>query len=285
MNARAAIAEYLGSCRARNLAPRTITWYGFLLGKFNGEFTDLPADPAAVERFLGGVAGGDETRHGYYRALRAFYRWAVERHQVADPMNRIAAPRRRKKTRQYLSTEETGWLLATPMEPRDRALVILLLDTGIRIGEALNLVAADILGDVLLVDGKTGQREVPVSPEAREQLLQLADRGPIFRGMKGKMTASGAYRVVRNALARAGITTRKRGPHVLRHTFGRLYILAGGDLVSLQRILGHSNIKTTEIYAELDLRDITAQHHRFSPLKTALAGAQAGLWKEPTPRF
>jgi integrase/recombinase XerD len=109
----------------------------------------------------------------------------------------------------------------------------------------------------------------------------LVDEGLVVLGTKGRMTQSGAYRVVKTALARAGINARKRGPHMLRHTFGRQYIMAGGDLVSLSRILGHTNIKTTEIYADLDLRDITIQHRRFTPLKAALAGAQSILWNRP----
>jgi integrase/recombinase XerD len=176
---------------------------------------------------------------------------------------------------------ELGWLLAAPASPRDRALVNLLVDTGLRIGEALHLNREDVLEESVLVDGKTGEREVPISGETRRQLRELVHHGAIFLGTKGRMTQSGAYRVVRTALARAGIHARKRGPHTLRHTFGRQYILAGGDLVSLQRILGHTDIGTTKIYAELDLRDITAQHRRFTPLKSALAGAQSLLWSRP----
>jgi integrase/recombinase XerD len=278
------IKRYLESCRARNLSAKTIAWYGWLLGKYCRTYKELPTDPAAVEKFLATVPGGDETRHGYYRALRALYNWTCGtekkpgRYKLPSPMTKVLAPRRKKKTRWYLSTTELGWLMATPLSPRDRTLVMVLIDTGIRIGEALNLAREDVQKDTLLVDGKTGPREVPVSPETREKLMELAAKGFVFQGVKGRMTHSGAYRTVRLALRRAGIPAKKWGPHTLRHTFGRHYILAGGDLVSLQRILGHTNIKTTQIYAEMDLRDITLQHHRFTPLKLALDGAQAIFW-------
>jgi len=281
MNTRTLINEFLTSGRARGLATATISWYACLLGKFCRRWKELPEDPAMVEAFLGELAAGAETRHGYFRALRAFYRWAAARHGVKDAMLQLVAPRRRPRVPYSLTLAELGWLLAAPASLRDRALVNLLVDTGLRIGEALNLAREDIQEDIILVDGKTGEREVPLSGETRRLLQELVHHGPIFLGTKGRMTKSGAYQVVKTALARAGINARKHGPHTLRHTFGRQYIMAGGDLVSLKRILGHTNIKTTEIYAELDLRDITAQHRRFTPLKSALAGAQAVLWSRP----
>jgi integrase/recombinase XerD len=165
-----------------------------------------------------------------------------------------------------------AWLLALPLNPRDKVLILLLVDTGIRIGEALNMTFGDIQDTFILVNGKTGEREVPISPDVRELLLNLGQRGHIFKGTKGPLQQSGAYRVVKKTFQLAGIPAKKWGAHTLRHTFGRQYIMAGGDLVSLQRIMGHANISTTRIYAELDLRDITIQHHKFSPIRTAQAG-------------
>jgi len=279
MKTRAAVQEFILSRKAMGLSPRTIAWYRWLLEAFSRMNPELPQDPGTIEQFLGALNASDETRHGYFRALRAFYRWLCRRRQLANPMGDIGAPRRRKKTPWSLTTAELGWLLACPLSPRDRALICLLIDTGIRIAEALGLVRDDILEETIIVLGKTGQREVPLSPETRAQLMDLQHAaGRIFTGQRGRLTESGAYRIVRLAFRSAGITARKWGPHTLRHTFGRQYIMAGGDLVSLQRILGHSDIKTTRIYAELDLRDVTAQHHRFTPLKMALAGAQMAIW-------
>lgn len=175
-----------------------------------------------------------------------------------------------------LSVPELGCLLAAPLQRRDRALVELLVDTAVRATEAISLEREDILDETIMVCGKTGQREVPISASVRRQLLALCpdDRQVIFLGTKGSLSRSTAYRIIRRALASAGISGKKVGPHVLRHTFGRQYIMAGGDLVSLQRIMGHADIKTTRIYAELDLRDVTHQHHRFTPLKSALVAAQ-----------
>lgn len=278
MRTRTAIQQFLASRKAMGLSPRTITWYRALLEPFSRMNGRLPEDPGSIEGFLGALNASDETRHGYYRALRAFYRWISRRHALANPIDDIGVPRRRKKTPWSLTMAELGFLLVAPLSARDRTLICLLIDTGIRIGEAMNLVRDDILEETIIVSGKTGEREVPISAETKEQLLSLGE-SPLFQGTKGPLTRSGAYRIVHVAMVRAGISARKWGPHTLRHTFGRQYILAGGDLVSLQRIMGHSDIKTTRIYAELDLRDVTHQHHRFTPLKIALAGSQVEMWR------
>lgn len=282
MTTRTLICEFLASRKARGLSPKTIAWYRALLEPFSRMCPSLPQDPGTIEGFLGALNASDETRHGYYRALRAFYRWISRRRGMPNPMDDIGAPRRRKKTPWSLTVAELGFLLAIPLSPRDRALVDLLVDTGVRVTEAVNLVRDDILEETIIVSGKTGEREVPISRETKEQLLSLGE-SPIFQGTRGRLTRSGAYRIVHLALKKAGIPARKWGPHTLRHTFGRQYIMAGGDLVSLQRILGHSDIKTTRIYVELDLRDVTIQHHRFTPLKLALRGSGMGHFEGATP--
>lgn len=278
MNTRNLVNEFILSRRSKGLRPGSIIWYTCMLGRFTRAYKVLPQTPGAIEGFLGAIEGSDETRHGYYRAVRCFYRWTCRRQAIADPMVEMQAPRRRKKTLAYLTTAELSALIALPMAPRERALISLLVDTGVRISEALGLAREDVQEETIIVDGKTGQREVPLSSEVRELLLSLAPKGHLFFGTKGQLGYTGAFHIVRNALRRVGVRTNKWGPHVLRHTFGRQYILAGGDLVSLQRILGHSNISTTRIYADLDLRDILVQHHKFSPLRGALAGAQSVLW-------
>jgi integrase/recombinase XerD len=278
MNTRNPVNDFILSRRSRGLAPSTVIWYTSMLGRFARAYKVLPEAPGAIEGFLGSIAGSDETRHGYYRAVSSFYRWTSRRQGFTNPITPDMAPRRRKKTLYYLTTAELSALLALPMPPRERAIISLLVDTGIRIGELLRLAREDVQEEYIIVDGKTGQREVPISEEARELLLSLVPKGHLFFGTKGQLGYTGAFHIVRKALRRVGVRTNKWGPHVLRHTFGRQYILAGGDLVSLQRILGHSNISTTRIYADLDLRDILVQHHKFSPLRGALAGAQSVLW-------
>ena len=266
-----AVLQFINSRRAKGLSKATVSWYGRMMKLFYGMCPELPTKALPIENFMSALNCSDESRHAYYRTLRAFYYWFYPRHNPANPMLDIGAPKRRKKVPYSLSMAEIGYLLAAPLTTRDRALIELLLDTGVRIGEALGLHKEDVLDETIMVDGKTGQRQVPISESVREELLALPGQGYIFTGLKGPLTNSGGYRIIKMALKRAGIHAKKAGPHTLRHTFGRQYIMAGGDLVSLQRILGHSDIATTRIYAELDLRDITVQHAKFSPLTTLAA--------------
>jgi len=156
---------------------------------------------------------------------------------------------------------------------------MLLIDTGIRIGEAMGLDRGDILDDTIMVSGKTGSREVPITGLVRSRLLDADGDTYLFAGNHGRLTTSGAYQAVREALTRAGISGKKLGPHTLRHTFGRHYIMAGGDLESLRRILGHSSILTTRIYTELDTSDLQTQHSRFSPLNQVITSVSGTMYQ------
>jgi len=293
MNTTKAVQAFLAGCRARGLSPRTIVWYQYLLLAFANNYPELPDKPDSIEYFLGAPGISDELRHGRFRALRAFYRWTSQRLQVPNPMIAITpqgvvkvilAPKRRKKLPRTLTLVEIGWLLLAPLSRRDRNMIMLVLDSGIRIGELVGLDREDVAEQTIFVSGKTGQREVPISEQTRRDLLELQPSGALFRGPKGRLTTWGAYQAIRQALIRAGISGKKLGPHTLRHTFGRQYIIAGGNLISLQRILGHASISTTRIYAELNLCDIIGQHHSFTPLKWAVSAAQGQLFSNPADR-
>jgi len=271
---------FLNSRRAQGISPAAAAWYRGILVRFAQMCADLPATPEPVEAFLGGAQVGDESRYSYWRTLKAFYRWAARRLQVPNPMTEIPAPRRRRKHPRTLSTTELARLFLVPVCTRDRALLCLLIDTGIRIGEAINLQVEDILEETIIISGKTGEREVPITQDTRRQLLALVRSGYVFKGQRGHLCRAEGYNVVHHALQASGLSGRKLGPHLLRHTLGRQFIMAGGDLVSLQRILGHSSIQTTRIYAELNLADVIRQHHKYTPITAALAPTQGRLIDE-----
>ena len=274
------VAAFLNAGRARGLSPRTIAWYEIMLRRFSAVYPQLPRKVEAIEEFLGGLQVGDESRHGYYRTLKVFYSWCEKRYGVANPLKEVTPPKRRRKLPRTLSSTEIGCLFLVPLSRRDRALVSLLLDTGVRIGEALSLQVQDIGTDSIMVNGKTGPREAPISPEVRSQLLDVAGDVYVFAGRPGHLTVTWGYCIVRAAFLAAGIRGRKLGPHTLRHTFGRHFIMAGGDAFSLQKILGHTDIQTTRIYVELNTTDIIRQHHKFTPIRAALAPRQGRLIDE-----
>ena len=280
MRTREAIDAFLNAGRARGLSPRTVQWYAVMLRGFALGNTQLPRKPEALERYLGGLRVGDESRHGYYRALKAFYSWCEQRYGAANPLRGLIPPRRRKKLPRTLSPVEIGYLFLVPLSERDRAVIWLLLDTGIRAGELVGLKVEDIGMDSILVTGKTGSREVPISDMVRRLLLEVAGPVYVFPGYSGHLTTHHVYHLVRHSFEASGMKGRKMGPHTLRHTFGRQFIMAGGDAFSLQRILGHSNIQTTRIYAELNLEDVIRQHHKYTPIRAALAPTQGRLISE-----
>lgn len=196
-------------------------------------------------------------------------------------MEDIAAPRRLNKVMPTCEAFELMRLLNSATNIRDKALLTLLIDTGARATEISTLRRQDIKTDTITVAGKTGERVIPISEETRRLLISLADPNQeyIFMGERGPLTRHGVYRVIRGCMARAGISGPKLGPHRLRHTFGRAYIVAGGDLRSLQNIMGHTSISTTERYASLTQTETIIKHHKFSPLRAAHTAAQESLFE------
>lgn len=224
--------------------------------------------------FLGDLGDvSDVTRFDYWVALRVFYRWAAKRYGFGDPMGAVAKPRRRRKLPGSLDIAAVRRLMASALSRRDKALLTVLLDTGIRLGEAHSLTWERVGEEVIVVDGKTGPREVPISAWTRWVLLGV---DLPWRGRCGELTVDGLGRVVRRCLRRAGIS--RGGPHLIRHTFARLYLRAGGDAFSLQRILGHQDIAMTRVYVELELGDVVERHRRFSPIVRLLAVAAGESW-------
>ncbi len=263
------MTAFLLARQARGCRPKTLTWYATILNALARRYISLPAAPGDLETFLAGLTHvADETRFAYWRALRTFYRWTAERYSVPNPMLAIARPFRRRQIPPSLSEREVLAVMAAARSRRDKALLTLLLDTGLRIGEAHSLTWHRVGAEVLTVEGKVGEREVPYSQYTRWILLGV---DLPWTGRNGSLSLSGIQQALRRCLRRAGIT---RGScHILRHTFARLYLRAGGDLFSLQRIMGHRDIATTRIYGELEMTDVIERHHRFSPIVRLLEQA------------
>ncbi|MFP4641549.1 MAG: tyrosine-type recombinase/integrase, partial [Chloroflexota bacterium] len=259
------IHEFLQSRRAANLSPVTIDWYRSKLAAFAQPSPELPLDPAPIEAFLGSINGCPETKHAYYRTLRAFYNWLSDRHGVTNAMAKVCAPRLPKKTMATLDTNAILQLVSSAADLKAKALISLLIDTGIRSTEAASLRKQDIKAQTALVRGKTGERKVPISDQTRDLLLATSAQSDSDRVFPG-LNRDGVYRIISSHMETIGVIGPKRGGHRLRHAFGRCYVLNGGDLRSLQEIMGHASITTTEKYVYLDTRDIVRQHHQYSPL-------------------
>jgi integrase/recombinase XerC len=157
---------------------------------------------------------------------------------------------------------------------RDFSLLLLLYGAGLRIGEALGLNGAALpLGDVLRVTGKRGKtRIVPILPAVRDAIagyaalcpFDLAGDAPLFRGQRGGPLDPGVVRAsVRHARRALGLPERTT-PHALRHSFATHLLAGGADLRSLQELLGHASLASTQVYTAVDaarLLDIYRNAH------------------------
>jgi integrase/recombinase XerD len=277
-----ALREFINSRISSNLSPRTIEWYEHRLRSFVKFCPSLPRRPEPIENFLSGVQGSPETKRDTFNALRTFFKFISQRHRIPNPMEAVCPPRRPKTRMATLEGFELVMLLDQAEDLRDRAILTLLVDNGMRAGEVCSLLKHNIKKETVLVCGKTGWREVPISEETRDLLLQVAAQSPDERVFhddhKKPISRFTIYRIVREHMEKAGIKGPKLGPHRLRHAFGKNFLVEGGDLRSLQEIMGHTDVKTTQKYATLNLTDIIKKHQKFSPLRAAHAAAQESLF-------
>jgi integrase/recombinase XerD len=263
-------------------------------GRFLEERKLSAADLEArdVSDFLAGLAGGNgsgkpaspATVHRKAACLRSFFRH-LRREGVrdSDPTATLTPPRRGRKLPQVLTRGEVELLLGQPKgtEPsplRDRALLELMYACGLRASEAIGLEVGDVdLDDKILRARGKGSKEriVPVGATAAAAVRIYLERGrPAlvkgsaephlfvnFRG--GPLTRQGLYKIVLRHARSAGLEDRL-SPHTLRHTFAT-HLLAGGcDLRSVQEMLGHADVATTQLYTHLSsqrLKDVYFKAH------------------------
>jgi integrase/recombinase XerD len=241
---------------------------------------------------LGGTKGGSAspaTIHRKAACLRSFYRH-LRREGIleSDPTASLTAPRRGRKLPQVLTRGEVDKLLSQPRgtEPtdlRDRALLELMYACGLRASEAIGLDVADVdLDDgVLRARGKgSKERIVPVGQSALDAVSRYLERGRpalvgqriesgLFVNFRGAaLTRQGLYKIVRRHAVAAGLADRM-SPHTLRHTFAT-HLLAGGcDLRSVQEMLGHADVATTQLYTHLSSERLKDVYFRAHPRATS----------------
>ncbi len=223
------------------------------------------------------------TLHSQTRSLLAWLNWLVAEGLLdASVPQRIKAPRREDKVLHVLDKRQIDRLFlaaeASPTAVRDKALLSVLLDTGLRAGELCGLERRDVHlspddGYLLVRMGKgRRQREVPLGKKARLALarhLRSHAAEAVFPGIgSAPLTPSGVDQILYRLYDKAGrqhYQGLKLGAHLFRHTFAVRFIEAGGDVYKLSRLMGHSQITTTEGY----LRAVTARqarHGSISPL-------------------
>lgn len=280
MRAITLIESFLQSRAAKNCRPKTISWYGMILYPFARDFPELPARPEMIEAYLAPRGPEPETKHAYYRGLRAFYRWAHRRYEIKDIMESVDSPRVPRKVMRTLDLAELFWLQAAARTPRDLALIGLFIDSGIREGEASNLDFSNIGSDWITVRGKTGERIVGILPETVQELMALGNTGPVFLSQRGgRLTPQGTRKAVKRCFRRAGLDGKRATPHTLRHSFARACVISGMSQAALQGLLGHESPEMTRRYVRLFNRDFIEAHHRHTPRRLLAGGLQQEMFQ------
>ena len=199
--------------------------------------------------------------------LRIFWdRMIVHGLCESSPMLDIPAPLKQRSVPRVLTDEEVQLLIGITINERNRTMLVTLLDTGLRIGELASLTRDRVQRGWLTVNGKVGERRVPITPGVYDLLSKQGDEQFVWVGQRGPLTRWGCQDAVRHSMLQAGFRPPKIGPHTLRHTFGVHYIMNGGDAASLQSIMGHTKIETTMLYVQLSDILVSRQHRKYSPM-------------------
>jgi len=235
-----------------------------------------------ARRRAGGLSNASAARE--LSALKGFIAFAREQAGLPDPAPpRMRGPRVKKGIPRPVTPDEAVNLAALVDEDasiawigaRDRAVLLLLYGAGMRIAEALSLTGGMLpLGETLTVTGKgSKQRVVPLLPLVRQAVADYAAKcpwplpkdGPLFRGAKGGPLGQG---MVQKAVARARIALGlppSATPHALRHSFATHLLGAGADLRSLQELLGHASLGSTQIYTRVDAATLLDVYRNAHP--------------------
>ena len=272
----------------RGLSANTLAAYQRDLDQYLGFLGDDEPDQSAVERYLRHLRARELASSTVGRklaAIRGLHRFLViEGLRETDPTLLLDSPRRPDPFPKALTVDEAIGLvevpdLSTVKGRRDSALLEFLYGTGARVSEAvgLDLGKIDLEDRIVIVTGKgSKQRLVPLGAKAvtaiarwlpdRMALVHRSQRGdPVFLNLRGtRLSRQGMFDVVRANARQAGIPEEKVSPHVLRHSAATHMVEAGADLRSVQEMLGHATISTTQIYTRVSpthLVEVYVQSH------------------------
>jgi integrase/recombinase XerD len=264
---------------AANRSPRTVTAYRRDLAAL-ADWLGRPAASVTVdelERYVAELRAAGLSRATIARrvaAIRSLFRHLALVGRVEEnPAAALQLPRRQRRLPRTLSPGEAERLLeaasgTAPRALRDRALAELLYGAGVRVSEAVGLErgGVDLERRVVRVLGK-GDRErvVPIGREAADALRRYLSRGRphldrrqrpelFLNAQGGPLTRAGAFLILRRLAGKAGLEPERVHPHLLRHSFATHLLEGGADLRSVQELLGHADVSTTELYTHVSDR-------------------------------
>lgn len=304
LNLKNLIEGYRLSCQTEGKSPQTIEWYTTFLKRFcdfleqNKFPTDLSRiDKSHIREFIHYLQTEAKTPYtvkplsqatvqGYVRTLKAFFSWATREEYIElNPMTRIPVPKGTTRVVNTFNSEQISKLAGECRRAngayRNLTMLLLLLDSGIRVSELVNIELNDVdLGEgCIKIRRAKGNKEriVPIGSLVQKSLWRYINHyrpqpvtqriTRLFLSHNGlPLTKSGIQQMLRRNGKRASITGVRCSPHTFRHTFAKNYLLNGGDIFSLQKILGHSSLASVRVYLNLFAGDIKRQHQRFSPV-------------------
>ncbi len=257
------LTDFLLSRQAQLCSENTINWYERMISPFTAKYQFTSKD---IRFFLASVAQrnvSSSTVHAHARALRAFMNFCYEEEYINKPI-KVPMPKVHRKRMEVLSPIELKQILKI-CSVRDKALIMLLMDSGIRRGEALALDWDDInfmSGQIIIERGKGNQARVAfIGARARRALLKWQSQypeNPVF-----PLTERGASSIMDRLSKKAGV---KITFHMCRRSFATWALRNGMDLFSLQNLLGHSTLDMTRLYAQQVDSDLQIAHKRNSPV-------------------
>lgn len=260
------------------------------LQAFLQHLTQTKLSPASIARHLA--------------TLRGFFRFLVQERVIAEnPILLIESPRQWMRLPKTLTQDEVTALLehrnaTKPEDIRDTAMLELLYATGLRVSELVTLELSNVnlaVGYVLATGKGAKQRVVPIGDaarraidvyleQARHALIKRRESTYLFVTRRGtNMTRQAFWNVLRSRARQAGII-KPISPHMLRHSFATHLLDHGADLRSVQAMLGHSKISTTQIYTHVEYARLKRLHVEFFPRKTRRAKSVAGAWPQEAGR-
>lgn len=217
-------------------------------------------------------------------SMKAFYHYMEKERRVSeDPSERLKAPKIEKKMPTILTPEEVTRLLeqpggTSPKELRDKAMLELLYATGIRVSELISLKVEDVnlAMEYLTCSDSHKERIIPFGSIAKEALSRYLELGRpkligdeskewLFTNCSGQqMSRQGFWKLIKSYGKKAGIEAEIT-PHMLRHSFAAHMVGNGADLKSVQEMLGHSDISTTQVYAQMEQRRMREVYVKAHP--------------------
>jgi integrase/recombinase XerD len=293
----------------RGLSLNTISSYYLDLTKFHTYVKREKIDfkmlsPLFFQNFLSYLAElnlNGKTRARFYSSIKGFYKFLLKRGIIAEfPFKDIEYPFISKKLPNFLTKEEVGRILSVEFKNegarkkqkqrqdfeniRNKAVIELLYSSGLRISELADIKLENFNFDMnfIRVRGKgSKERIVPFGTPFKEILkayLPLRQKyakqggGHLFIAEKGHpLTRQGLWKIIKKAAVLAKVD-KNITPHMLRHTFATHLLEGGADLRSIQQMLGHSSISTTEIYTHTDISHLKEQHTKFHPRNASSGG-------------